>query len=95
MKISTKEVAHVARLARLTIDDARLDLFAAQLGDILAYMEALDRLNTDGVEPTSHAVDMCNVFRTDDPHTSLDRNAATANAPEAFDGNFIVPKVIE
>ncbi len=95
MKISKQEVTHVARLARLTIDDARLKLFAAQLGDILAFVKTLDRLNTDGVEPTSHAVDICNVFRTDEPITSLDRKAATANAPEAFDGNFMVPKVIE
>ncbi|RJP46776.1 MAG: Asp-tRNA(Asn)/Glu-tRNA(Gln) amidotransferase subunit GatC [Desulfobacteraceae bacterium] len=95
MKISTQEVAHVARLARLTIDDAQLDLLAAQLGDILTYVETLNRLDTSGVEPTSHAVDICNVFRADEPVASLDRNAATANAPEALDGNFIVPKVIE
>jgi aspartyl-tRNA(Asn)/glutamyl-tRNA(Gln) amidotransferase subunit C len=95
MKISKQEVAHVARLARLTIDDARLDQLAAQLGDILAYVETLNRLDTSGVEPTSHAVDICNVFRADEPVASLDRNAATANAPEALNGDFIVPKVIE
>ena len=95
MKISKQEVIHVARLARLTIDDAQLDQFAAQLGDILAYVEKLNRLDTDGVDPTSHAVDICNVFRSDDPAPSLDRSAATANAPAAFDGSFLVPKVIE
>lgn len=95
MKISTQEVAHVARLARLTINDAQIDLLAAQLGDILAYVETLNRLDTDGVEPTSHAVDICNVFRADEPIASLDRITATANAPEALDGSFIVPKVIE
>lgn len=95
MKISTQEVAHVARLARLTINDAQLDLLAAQLGDILAYVETLNHLDTSGVEPTSHAVDICNVFRADEPVASLDRIAATANAPEALDGDFIVPKVIE
>lgn len=95
MKISTQEVAHVARLARLTINDAQLDLLAAQLGDILAYVETLNRIDTSGVEPTSHAVDICNVFRADEPVASLERNAATANAPEALDGDFIVPKVIE
>jgi aspartyl-tRNA(Asn)/glutamyl-tRNA(Gln) amidotransferase subunit C len=95
MKISKQEVIHVARLARLTMDDGQLDQLAAQLGDILAYVEKLNRLNTDGIEPTSHAVDISNVFQSEKPSASLDRNAATANAPAAFDGSFSVPKVID
>ncbi len=95
MKISKQEVIHVARLARLTMDDDQLDQCAAQLGDILTYVEKLNLLNTDEIEPTSHAVDISNVFQSQEPAASLDRNAATANAPAAFDGSFLVPKVIE
>ena len=95
MKITGQEVVHVARLARLTMDNAQVDQFAAQLGNILAYVEKLNHLNTEGVEPTSHAVDICNVFQSEEPAVSLDRSAATANAPAALDGSFLVPKVIE
>jgi aspartyl-tRNA(Asn)/glutamyl-tRNA(Gln) amidotransferase subunit C len=95
MKISKQEVLHVAGLARLNIDESMIELFADQLGDILEYVETLDRLDTTDVLPTFHAVDISNAFREDRIHPHLDRNEAVKNAPEEEDGHFIVPKVIE
>lgn len=95
MKLTKQEVLHVAALARLHMDEARIDIFADQLGHILEYVETLDRLDTSGVAPTFHAVDTQNAFRADIPAGHLNREAALANAPDADDGCFIVPKVIE
>lgn len=95
MKLTKEEVLHVAALARLHMDDARIDTFADQLGQILEYVETLDRLDTSDVAPTFHAVNTENAFREDIPAGHLDREAALANAPESDDGCFIVPKVIE
>ncbi len=95
MKITKDEVLHVATLARLKIAENDVDRFAGQLGDILTYVETLGRIDTTGVPPTSHAVDMANAFRDDTPRPHLEQDAALANAPEAEDGFFVVPKVIE
>ncbi|MDZ7833149.1 MAG: Asp-tRNA(Asn)/Glu-tRNA(Gln) amidotransferase subunit GatC [Desulfobacterales bacterium] len=95
MKISRKEVLHVADLARLTMDDDAVETFAGQLGGILEYVEKLSAVDTSGITPTAHAVERANAFRKDETTGHLQRDAALANAPEAEDGQFIVPKVIE
>ncbi|HMA85194.1 MAG TPA: Asp-tRNA(Asn)/Glu-tRNA(Gln) amidotransferase subunit GatC [Desulfosalsimonadaceae bacterium] len=95
MKISREEVLHVADLARLTVDDEAVGMFAEQLGSILEYVEKLGAVDTSGITPTAHAVEMANAFRKDDTTHHLQRDAALANAPEAEEGHFIVPKVIE
>lgn len=95
MKISRDEVLHVAELARLTVDDDAVETFSEQLGGILEYVEKLSRVDTSAVPPTAHAVEMANAFRKDETTRHLDRDEAMANAPEAEDGHFIVPKVIE
>ena len=95
MKLTNKEVLHVAALARLNIDESLIDTFADQLGNILEYVETLDKLDTKDVPPTFHAVDKSNAFREDKTTVHLDRESAVANAPEEDDGYFIVPKVIE
>ena len=94
MKITKEEVIHVANLARLDLDDASIEKFAGQIGTILEYVDTLNRLDTTGVEPTSHAISLTNAFREDTHREHLDRDTALANAPEKEDGNFIVPKVI-
>ena len=68
--IERKDVEHVARLARLALTDAELEKMREQLNGILAYIEKLNALQTDGVEPTSHAVPMVNVMRDDAPGPS-------------------------
>ena len=95
MKRSREEFLHVADLARLTVDDEAVGMFAEQLGSILEYVEKLGAVDTSGITPTAHAVEMANAFRKDDTTHHLQRDAALANAPEAEEGHFIVPKVIE
>ena len=94
MKITKDEVIHVAELARLDMDEASIETFADQIGNILEYVDTLNRVDTEGVQPTSHAIFMNNAFREDAEKEHLDRDAALSNAPEKEDGNFIVPRVI-
>ncbi len=94
MKISTNEVLHVAKLARLDLDQASVDKFAAQIDTILEYIDMLKQVNTEGVPPTSHAIFLNNALREDVETGHLSRENAMINAPEWEDGNFIVPKVI-
>ena len=94
MTITKEEVMHVAELARLDMNEAAIERFADQIGSILEYVDTLNRADTRGVQPTSHAIFMNNAFREDRDHAHLDREAALANAPEEENGNFVVPKVI-
>jgi aspartyl-tRNA(Asn)/glutamyl-tRNA(Gln) amidotransferase subunit C len=94
MKISREEVAHVAKLARLNLDKDAVELYTKQLGDILTYMDTLNRVDTTGVPSTSHAIFINNAFREDEVKDSIPNEKALANAPQSEDGSFVVPKVI-
>ncbi len=94
MKITKDQVVHVADLARLHLGDEEIERFAGQIDTILEYVDKLDRADTEGVSPTSHAISLTNAFREDAPLDPLDREAALANAPERDGENFIVPRVI-
>ncbi len=94
MKISRKEVLHVARLARLQLDPQQLELFSRQLDKVLEYMERLNEVDTRGVEPAFHAIPTHNVFRHDDVCPSLSKEESIENAPEKTEQFFVVPKVI-
>ncbi len=95
MKITREQVQHVAKLARLSLSDDEVATFTGQMGDILAYVEKLNELNTDGIVPTSHAVPMENAFRDDVVRPSIGVENALANAPDRIADFFRVPKVIE
>jgi len=95
MKITREEVEHVALLARLKFEEEEKERFTTQLNSILTYMEKLGRLDTQGVEPTFHAVARTNAFRDDAVGTSLPRDLSLSNAPEKEKGFFRVPKIIE
>jgi len=95
MKITRQEVDHVAKLARLQLSDSAKDMFADQLSNILTYVEQLNELDTKGVEPTSHVLDIRNVMREDLPGESLSQERALANAPDKAAGHYRVPKIIE
>ncbi len=95
MKITREQVQHVATLARLSLSDDEVATFTGQMGDILAYVEKLNELNTDGIVPTSHAVPMENAFRDDVVRPSIGVEKALANAPDRIADFFRVPKVIE
>jgi aspartyl-tRNA(Asn)/glutamyl-tRNA(Gln) amidotransferase subunit C len=93
--ISREEVAHLARLARLEVTDVELDAFAGQLDVILQSMKTLAEVDTDGVQPTSHAVPLVNVFREDQPQPSLPRDAVLAGAPDTAEDRFRVPRILD
>ena len=95
MKITRVEVEHVARLARLELSEPELDTFTVQMDAILAYVEKLNALDTEGIVPTSHAVPMENAFRDDLLAPSIGVDNALANAPKHAESFFRVPKVIE
>lgn len=95
MTLTIKEVEHVANLARLDLAEGEAEALTGQLGAILSYVEKLRQLNTDGVEPTSHAIPVNNVFREDNIIQPLGQERALANAPDKADGCFRVPKVVE
>ncbi|HIJ82165.1 MAG TPA: Asp-tRNA(Asn)/Glu-tRNA(Gln) amidotransferase subunit GatC [Desulfuromonadales bacterium] len=95
MKITVADVEHVARLARLELSPDEKELFAGQMGAILGYVGKLNKLDTDGILPTSHAVPMENAFREDWVACSIGTEKALANAPERSASFFAVPKVIE
>ncbi len=95
MAISTDEVRQVARLARLALSDGELDTLGGQLGQLLDYVKQLDRLDTSGVIPTSHAVETGTPFREDVAVPFPDREALLANAPDRDGDAFRVPRIIE
>ena len=94
-KISLKDVEHVARLARLELSDADKERMRRELDGILSYIDKLRALDTEGVEPTSHAVPMTNVMREDAPRPSFPQADMLANAPDRSGEFFRVPKIIE
>ncbi len=94
-QLTLDDVAKVADLARLELSDGERQSLTHQLNDILVQFARLQELDTTDVQPTAHSIPMTNVLREDTVRPSLPRDAATANAPERRDGNFIVPQVVE
>jgi aspartyl-tRNA(Asn)/glutamyl-tRNA(Gln) amidotransferase subunit C len=97
MKIGNKEVEYVAKLANLAITEEEKRTFISQLNSILEYVEQLNALDTENVEPTAQAVyaNEPNLsMRPDEPKASFSQEEALANAPESGAGHFKVPKVI-
>jgi aspartyl-tRNA(Asn)/glutamyl-tRNA(Gln) amidotransferase subunit C len=92
-RATVETVDRVARLARLSLTDDERNTFARQLDQILAYAESIQALDTDGVEPMSHASGT-ERFREDAPAKSLDRERALAEAPDAADGLFRAPRIL-
>lgn len=95
MEITDKLVAYVAELAHLKLDDAQRQQAADDLARMIGYVDKLGELDTDGVEPMSHAFPVTNVFREDEVRESMEREQVLANAPATKDGCFLVPKTVE
>jgi aspartyl-tRNA(Asn)/glutamyl-tRNA(Gln) amidotransferase subunit C len=89
--IDRDQVLHVARLARLRLSDEELERMPAELSKILEHVERMNRLDLEGVEPTSHVVELQNVLREDVPRPSLPRERALEGAPDVAGGGFRVP----
>ncbi|HEY1784902.1 MAG TPA: Asp-tRNA(Asn)/Glu-tRNA(Gln) amidotransferase subunit GatC [Pirellulales bacterium] len=94
MSLARQDVEKVSLLARLQLSPQELDTLTAQLGAIVGYVEQLSELNTDGVEPMAHALDMANVFRLDAIAPSLSSKQALANAPHHDAEFYLVPAVL-
>jgi aspartyl-tRNA(Asn)/glutamyl-tRNA(Gln) amidotransferase subunit C len=93
--ISREEVAHLARLARLAVTEQELDQFAGQLDVILQSVARVGEVAADEIPPTSHSVPLTNVLRDDVVRPCLPRDAALAGAPDAEDGRFRVPRILD
>jgi aspartyl-tRNA(Asn)/glutamyl-tRNA(Gln) amidotransferase subunit C len=93
--ISREDVEHVARLARLALTPEELERMRAQLNAILGHIDALKAVSTEGVEPTSHAVPLVNVFRDDEPRPPCPAEEMLDNAPDRAGQFFRVPRIIE
>ena len=93
-RLTRTDVERIAKLAHLELTEPETERFTRQLGDILSYFERLQQIDTTGVPATTHPVTSAPVMRADDPRPSMPRDEALANAPDAGDGLFRVPKVI-
>ncbi|MET0424500.1 MAG: Asp-tRNA(Asn)/Glu-tRNA(Gln) amidotransferase subunit GatC [Actinoplanes sp.] len=93
--ISREEVAHLARLSRLAVTEQELDQFAGQLDVILQSVARIGEVAADDIPPTSHSVPLTNVYRDDVPQPSLTQEAALSGAPDAYEGRFRVPRILD
>jgi aspartyl-tRNA(Asn)/glutamyl-tRNA(Gln) amidotransferase subunit C len=94
-KAADLDVGYVAQLARLHLTKEEIQLFQKQLGDVLKYAGKLREVDVSHVEPATHAVPVCNVFREDEPRDGFTAEEALSNAPRQLNGLFIVTKVVE
>jgi aspartyl-tRNA(Asn)/glutamyl-tRNA(Gln) amidotransferase subunit C len=89
--IDRDQVTHVARLARLRLDDSELETMAKELSGILEHVERISELDLDDVEPTTHVIELQNVLRPDEPRPSWPRERVLEAAPDPADDGFRVP----
>ena len=89
--IDREQVLHVARLARLRLTEEEVERMTGELADILQHVEAIQALDLDDVEPTTHVAPLENVLRADEPRESWPRERVLEGAPDASDEGFRVP----
>ncbi|MDP9189499.1 MAG: Asp-tRNA(Asn)/Glu-tRNA(Gln) amidotransferase subunit GatC [Actinomycetota bacterium] len=89
--IDRDQVLHVARLARLRLSDEEVERMSGELSGILEHVERIAELDLDGVEPTTHVIELENVLRPDQPRPSWPREAMLERAPDPADGAYRVP----
>jgi len=95
MSLSREQVLHIARLARVGLEDDEVERFAHQLSDILEYFESLSGVDTAGVPPTAHTLPLHNVWREDEPGPCLDPEIVLANAPQREGDLFRVKAILD
>ena len=95
MDISIKQIEQVASLSRVLLTDKEKDIFREQLADILGYIEKLNELDTDNVQPMAYATSLKNVFREDKQESSFARQEILELSPSSTNGFFKVPKILE
>ena len=94
-EFSKKTIEKVAKLALLNLTEEDKDMFSKQLGDILSYFKKLNDLDTSNIEPTTHAIDLKNVYREDVSTPSLSNEDALKNTEHKQDGYFKAPRILK
>lgn len=94
MPINKEEARHIAALAKLNLKPEELENITLQLNDILTYMEKLNMLDTENIQPLSHPLENTNVFRIDEKQISVSKEEALKNSPDQDGNYFVVPKII-
>lgn len=94
-EITKEQVKHVANLARLEISEEEAEKLTENLSAIISFAEQLNEIDTEGIEPTTHVLDLKNVMRKDEPKQWITREDALKNAPDQKDGQFRVPSILE
>ncbi len=95
MALTREDVRKVALLSRLELEDDELDRQTRHINDLITQFEALQQLDVNDIEPTSHSIPLSNVLREDAVRPSLLREDVLRNAPESRDGCFVVPRILE
>jgi len=95
MSISDRDVTHIAELARISLSGQERERLREQLSRIVEYVDKLNEVDTSGIEPTSHVLDITNAFRDDRPVGAMPPDEVLANAPDRHGSFYRVPKIIE
>lgn len=95
MQITKELVSYVSQLSRIQLDDAETDEMQKEMGAIVDYMDVLNRMDTNKIEPLSHVFSITNVMRDDVTAPSYCRDEILCNAPEHTAEAFVVPKTVE
>ena len=95
MSLTREQVLHIARLARVGVEDEEVERFAHQLSDILDYFERLSAVDTAGVPPTAHTLPLHNIWREDEPEPCLRPEQVLANAPRRESDLFLVKAILD
>lgn len=95
MKVTVDTIKHVAKLARLNLTEEQIQKFTPEMEEIIQYVDKLNELDTEGIEPTAHVMPVYNVQREDVVKESFDRDLILKNAATVEDGCFKVPKIVE
>jgi aspartyl-tRNA(Asn)/glutamyl-tRNA(Gln) amidotransferase subunit C len=94
MSVSIEEVKKIAELARLSLSEEEALRYAGELSRILEFAESIKSIDTSGVPPTTHVLEIADVWRADEPRPSIDRDAVMASAPKSEDGCFVAPRIV-
>ena len=95
MKLDKNEVEYVAMLARIELNEEEKKIFPDQMSTILDFFDRLSEVDTEGIPPTSHVLDVVNALRPDEVHASLDVDEGLKNAPDREGRFFRVPKILD
>jgi aspartyl-tRNA(Asn)/glutamyl-tRNA(Gln) amidotransferase subunit C len=95
MKINENDIQKVAKLARLELSGEESEEFSRQLNDIIEYVEKINELDTSGVKPADHIIELSNVFREDTVQKSIETSEIEKMAPSFRNGHIVVPRIIE